>query len=118
MSLFLNVLDHEKRDKEPLRNFGKYLPISTAPYPERRKFFGWYDAQLFYIYTVPILASGYVAGDKLTGSKIITLINSLPSKRTLNIIYFNLLGNVVESPNICSILTYWYFSYQNFKRAS
>jgi hypothetical protein len=42
---------------------------------------------LFYLHAFPTLASGYVAGDKLTGSKIIILINSLPCKRALNIIY-------------------------------
>jgi len=47
MSLFLNVLDHEKRYKKPLRNFGKYLPVNTAPYPKRRKSLEWYDAQFF-----------------------------------------------------------------------
>jgi hypothetical protein len=36
----------------------------------------------------------------------------------LNITYFNLLGNVGEGLNIYSILTYRYFSYQNFNYAS
>jgi hypothetical protein len=50
MSLFLNVLDHEKRDEKPLRNFSKYLPVNTAPYPKRRKSFELYDAQ-FVLFT-------------------------------------------------------------------
>jgi hypothetical protein len=56
MSLFLNVLDREKRDKKPLRNFGKYLPVNSAPYLKRRKSFEWYDAQFFFIYAhLPIM---------------------------------------------------------------
>jgi hypothetical protein len=85
----------------------------------RRKSFEWYDAQfLFYLHTVPTLASSYIAGDKLTDSKTIILINSLPSKRSLNIIYFKLLGNVGEGPNTYSVLTYSYFSCQDFKYGS
>ena len=73
MSLFLNVLDHEKSDNKPLRNFGKYLPVNTAPYRKTRKSFEWYDAQFFYLHTVPTRALSYVAADKLTDSKIIIL---------------------------------------------
>lgn len=71
----------------------------------------------FYLRTFTNHAISYVAGDKLTDSKTIILINPLPFKRTLNIIYFNVLGNVGEGPKVYSVLTYWYFSYPNFKYA-